>query len=119
MLDLTAGPHSTATAKPGDPTKLPVDAPAGDRKIPHLDKTRINGEQVARGRPKWYSDYAVTAQDRYWTTGKYSREVPISAPKSTGWDPAAGPPDVGTRKGPNYMPKPYDPDRRPAGTPTP
>jgi hypothetical protein len=118
VLDLTAGPHSTATSKPGDPTKLPVDAPGGDRKIPHLEKTRMNGEQVARGRPKWYSDYAVTAQDRYWTTGKYSVEVPIPGPKSTGWDPTAGPPDVGARTGPKYMPKPYDPDR-PSPTVTP
>ena len=111
VLDLTAGPHSTATPKPGDPTKLPVDAPAGERKIPHLDKTTANGEQVARGRPNWYSDYAVTAQDRYWTTGKYSVEVPIQGPKSTGWDPTAGPPDVRAGKGPNFKPQPYDPDR--------
>ncbi|MCI4322249.1 MAG: hypothetical protein L3K05_08105, partial [Thermoplasmata archaeon] len=111
VLDLTAGPHSTATPKPGDPTKLPVDAPGGEQKIPHLDKTRANGAQVARGRPKWYSDYDVTAQDRYWTTGKYSAEGPIQGPKSTGWDPTAGPPDVRAGKGPNFKPQPYDPDR--------
>lgn len=118
VLDLTAGPHSTATPKPGDPTKLPVDAPAGEQKIPHLDKTRANAAQVARGRPKWYSDYAVTAQDRYWTTGKYSVEVPIQGPRSTGWDPTAGPPDVRGGKRPNFKPQPYDPDRpNPTATP--
>jgi hypothetical protein len=118
VLDLTAGPHSSATPKPGDPTKLPVDAPSGEQKIPHLDKTRANGAQVARGRPKWYSDYAVTAQDRYWTTGKYSAEVRVQAQKSTVWDPTAGPRDVRAGKGPNFKPQPYDPDRpKPAVTP--
>ena len=111
VLDLTAGPHSTATPKPGDLTKLPVDAPAGEHRVPHLDKTKAYGAQVARGRPKWYSDYTVSAQDRYWTTGEYSVEVTVQGPKSAGWDPTAGPPDGSGRRRPNFKPQPYDPDR--------
>ena len=111
VLDLTARPGSTATPKPGDLKKLPVDASAAEQAIPHLEKTKGYGQQAARGRPKWYSDYSVTAQDRYWTTGDYSVEVKIPAVKPSGWDPTTGPPDTPTRKGPNFKPEPYDPDR--------
>ena len=103
VLDLTARPGSTATPKPGDLKKLPVDASAAEQAIPHLEKTKGYGQQAARGRPKWYSDYSVTAQDRYWTTGDYSVEVKIPAVKPSGWDPTTGPPDTPTRKGPNLQ----------------
>ena len=111
VLDLTARPGSSATPKPGDVSKLPSDAPAAERSAPHLDKTKGYAERTARGRPKWYSDYTVSAQDRYWTTGKYSVEVKVPPPQPSRWDPTAGPPDVPTRKGPNFQPQPYDPDR--------
>jgi hypothetical protein len=111
VLDLTARPGSSASPRPGDVSKLPSDASAADRSIPHLDKTKGYAEQAARGRPKWYSDYTVTAQDRYWTTGKYSVEVKLPASQPSRWDPTAGPPDVPTRKGPNFTPQPHDPDR--------
>ena len=111
VLDLTARPGSSATPKPGDVSKLPSDASAADRSLPHLDKTKGYADTGGARRPKWYSDYTVSAQDRYWTTGKYSVEVKVPPPQPSGWDPTAGPPDVPTRKGPNFQPQPYDPDR--------
>jgi hypothetical protein len=112
ILDLTASPSTSATAKPGDVRKLPGDVSRADEGIPHLEKTKGYGEQAARRKPPWYRDYEVVAQDRYWTTGKYSVEVQIKAkPASTKWDPAAGPPPNKMTKGPNFQPQPHNPDR--------
>jgi hypothetical protein len=109
-LDLTASASSGATAKPGDVSKLPADTPAGQQGIHHLDKTKGYGQQVARRLPPWYADYSVVAQDRYWTTGKYSVEVkiPNPPPAPSRADPTSGPPDNPMRKGPNFKPQPVD-----------
>jgi uncharacterized protein DUF4157 len=84
--DVTAGPWSQAALKPGDIAKLPRDIGAEPETKHHLEKTMEDARQAHRNLPEDLKGFRVSARDRWWKQGGYSREVVVArgtpAPKS-------------------------------------
>ena len=76
--DITASSSSTAELKPGDQRKLPNEIGGDVEAKAHLEKTMDNAKQLSRNRPTEIGDYQVSARDRYWRQGGYSREVVVT-----------------------------------------
>ena len=107
--DVTAGPWSEADMRAGDKRTLPNElAPPGGEKQPHLNKTIDDAKQLARNLPKEMQGSEVTAQERWWKKGGYSKEVQVKAPGAKVEVPAAPP-------APKPLPK-TPPGRIPAAT---
>lgn len=77
ILDLTKEPGTTTKLQPGDRRPLPNDAPPSEQVKLHFEKTLGDAKQVARRPPggEGLDGFKVVAQERYWATGEYSREV--------------------------------------------
>jgi Domain of unknown function (DUF4157) len=90
--DITGGPWSQTALKPGDVRKLPHDIGAEPETKHHLEKTVDNARQAYRNLPEDLKGFRVTAQDRWWKEGGYSREIviskgtpaPLSSPPTSG-----------------------------------
>lgn len=76
--DITAGPWSQTALKPGDVRKLPRDIGAEREMKHHLEKTVDNARQAHKHLPEDLRGFLVTAQDRWWKEGGYSREITIA-----------------------------------------
>ncbi len=97
--DITAGPWSQAALKPGDVKKLPHDIGAETETKHHLEKTMDNARQASKNLPEGLKGFKVTAQDRWWKEGGYSREITVAKgtaapPHGTPGKPAEEKPDV-------------------------
>jgi hypothetical protein len=77
VLDLTKESGTTIKLKRDDRRRLPNDAPSSEHVRLHFEKTLEDAKQVARRPPggQGIDGFKIVAQERWWATGEYSREV--------------------------------------------